>query len=358
MSALQFGVFDHLDRNRLPLETQYEDRLRVIEAYDAAGFDSYHLAEHHGTPLGMAPSPGIFLSAVAQRTRRIRFGPLVYLLPLYHPLRLAEEITMLDRLSNGRFNLGIGRGISPIEGSLYGNDHAEAQSRFDEALAVLRLAFTEDRLTFSGVHYNFENVPITMHPVQSPHPLLWYGVGSPESAERAASRGFNAITQNVADARAVVRQFREAALCAGTPELLIGVSRFVLVAESDSEALAIARRAFPHWYESFHHLYHARNRSPVAGERPDFEAMRTLGKAIVGSPSTVLTELSEQSRESGADVQLGQFVFGDMSLRESLQSIGLFAEHVMPAVRSAAGPDTRDASAFAQSINVAIPERT
>src|SRR5277367_3575887 len=107
---VKFGVFDHIDRNGAPLESQYEDRLCIIEACDAAGFTSYHLAEHHGTPLGMAPSPGIFLSAVAQRTRRIRFGPLVYLLPLYHPLRLAEEIAMLDRLSNGRFNVGIGRG--------------------------------------------------------------------------------------------------------------------------------------------------------------------------------------------------------------------------------------------------------
>src|SRR5271165_322873 len=84
LPMVKFGVFDHIDRNGAPLESQYEARLRIVEAYDAAGFDSYHVAEHHGTPLGMAPSPGIFLASVAQRTRRIRFGPLVYILPLYH----------------------------------------------------------------------------------------------------------------------------------------------------------------------------------------------------------------------------------------------------------------------------------
>src|SRR5438045_7057681 len=87
----------------------------MVEYADAAGFDYYHLAEHHWTPLCMAPSPTLFLAAVAQRTLRIRFGPLVYVLPLYHPLRLLEEICMLDHLSHGRLEVGIGRGASPYE---------------------------------------------------------------------------------------------------------------------------------------------------------------------------------------------------------------------------------------------------
>ncbi|HEV8020649.1 MAG TPA: LLM class flavin-dependent oxidoreductase [Candidatus Lustribacter sp.] len=333
---VKFGVFDHIDRNGAALESQYEDRLRIIEAYDAAGFDSYHLAEHHGTPLGMAPSPGIFLASVAQRTRRIRFGPLVYILPLYHPLRLAEEVVMLDRLSNGRLNLGIGRGISPIESSLYGNDPADGQARFDETLAVLRLAFTEQRLNFAGRFYQFDDVPIEMHPIQQPHPPFWYGVGSAESAERAATRGFNGVTHNVGEAADVVTRFRTAAAAAGRPELEIGLTRFVLVADTDAEALAIARRAYPIWSESFHHLYHAHGRSPVWGERPDFEGTRAKGHAIVGSPATVLAELAEQTEASGTDMQLGQFVFGDMTIAESLQSIGLFAAHVMPALQKTA----------------------
>ena len=112
---MKFGIFDHLDRNNLPLREYYEARLELIETYDREGFYAYHVAEHHSTPLGMAPSPSVFLSAVAQRTKRLRFGPLVYALPLYHPIRLIEEICMLDQMSGGRLDIGFGRGRSPIE---------------------------------------------------------------------------------------------------------------------------------------------------------------------------------------------------------------------------------------------------
>src|ERR1700691_236296 len=117
---MEFGVFDHLDRNALELGAFYEMRLKVAEAYDRLGFPSYPGAEHHSTPVGMAPSPSVYLAALAQRTRRLRFGPMVYLLPLYHPLRLIEEVCMLDQMSGGRFKLGVGRGVSPIEVGFYG----------------------------------------------------------------------------------------------------------------------------------------------------------------------------------------------------------------------------------------------
>ncbi len=119
---MRFGIFDHLDDSGLPLNRHFEERLKLIEAYDRAGFYGYHLAEHHNTPLGYAPSPSVFLAAVAQRTRQLRFGPMVYLLPLYHPLRLIDEICMLDQMSGGRFLYGVGRGISPVEVGFYGVD--------------------------------------------------------------------------------------------------------------------------------------------------------------------------------------------------------------------------------------------
>ena len=108
--SLAFGVFDHLDASGAPLRDFYEDRLKLVELYDRLGFYCYHVAEHHSTPLGMAPSPSVFLSAVAQRTKRLNFGPLVYTLPLYHPIRLIEEICMLDQMSGGRFQFGTGQG--------------------------------------------------------------------------------------------------------------------------------------------------------------------------------------------------------------------------------------------------------
>jgi len=126
---MEFGVFDHLDRHGGALADYYEDRLKIAEAYDRAGFYAYHLAEHHATPLGMAPSPSVFLAAVAQRTTRLRFGPLVWPMPLHHPLRLIEEICMLDQLSGGRLELGFGRGAAPIELEYYGVDPQDAVER-------------------------------------------------------------------------------------------------------------------------------------------------------------------------------------------------------------------------------------
>src|SRR6202012_5045209 len=105
-SRMKIGGFDHFDADGGALAALYEWRLKLVEAYDRTGIDIYHLAEHHSTPLGMAPSPSVFLSAVAQRTRRLRFGPMVYTLSLHHPLRVMEEICMLDQMSGGRVELG------------------------------------------------------------------------------------------------------------------------------------------------------------------------------------------------------------------------------------------------------------
>jgi len=129
MSEVSFGVFDWIDRGTQPLSQLYEDRLQLLAAADEAGFFCYHLAEHHATPLGMAPSPALFLTAAAQRTRRIRLGPLVYLLPLYDPLRLIEEVAMLDQLSGGRLELGVGRGVSPYELRNFGVDPENSRVR-------------------------------------------------------------------------------------------------------------------------------------------------------------------------------------------------------------------------------------
>src|SRR3989441_8695025 len=157
---VEFGVFDHVDRGETSLAALYESRLTLTSAYDAAGFRTYHVAEHHATSLGMAPSPGVYLAAVAQRTRRMRFGPLVYLLPLYTPLRLIEEIAMLDQMSGGRFELGVGRGISPYELAYCGVDFLEAPAMYEEALEVILAGLRGGRLTHRGQHYRYLNVPI------------------------------------------------------------------------------------------------------------------------------------------------------------------------------------------------------
>src|SRR5579863_1232749 len=138
---MKFGVFDHMDRAGSSLGVQYEERLQLIAGYDAAGFHAYHLAEHHSTPLGLAPSPSVFLSAVAQRTKRLRFGPMVYTLSLHHPLRVFEEACMLDQMSGGRIELGVGRGVSPLESNFYGVDPKQSRDIYVEVLDILLKAF-------------------------------------------------------------------------------------------------------------------------------------------------------------------------------------------------------------------------
>src|SRR5882672_313745 len=211
MAAVAFGIFDHVDRSDEPIGVLYEQRLKLVEAAEAAGFRTYHVAEHHATRLGMAPSPGIFLAAVAQRTRRIRFGPLVYLLPLYTPLRLIEEIAMLDQMSGGRLELGVGRGISPYELAYCGVDFLEAPAMYAEALEVILAGLRGGRLTHRGRYYRYLDVPIELTPVQRPHPPLWQGVTSPEGAATAAARGVNIVgTAPNARMKEVVDRYFEA----------------------------------------------------------------------------------------------------------------------------------------------------
>ena len=330
---MEFGVFDHLDRNNLPLQDFYEARLKLIEAYEAAGFYAYHLAEHHSTPIGMAPSPSLFLAAVAQRTRRLRFGPMVYALPLHHPLRLIEEICMLDQLSGGRLEIGFGRGSSPVEISFYGQDPANAHAVYTEARELILQGLTQKKLNFEGDFFSFKDVPMELEPLQKPHPPMWYGVHSVEAAERAAHQGLNMVSlDSAADTRKYNDKFREVwrAIRGEAPLPKQGVSRFIVIAEDEQEALAAARRAYPVWHRNFYYLFSLRGGRPAHPRPAEFDAMMGIRQAIAGAPETVLEFLQSQLAESGANYLVGQFAFGDLSLAESRRSVELFSRYVMP----------------------------
>jgi alkanesulfonate monooxygenase SsuD/methylene tetrahydromethanopterin reductase-like flavin-dependent oxidoreductase (luciferase family) len=332
---MEFGVFDHVDRNDLALGEFYEARLKIVEAYDRAGFRSYHIAEHHSTPVGMAPSPSVFLSAVAQRTRRLRFGPLVYCLPLYHPLRLIEEICMLDQLSGGRLELGVGRGVSPIEVGYYGIAPDDRVALYLEALQAIRVGLTRKTLDFEGRFHRFRAVPMELEPVQRPHPPIWVGVERPDGAERAARDGFNFVSAHpVTEVRAITDAYRAAWTRAHGAKALprMGLARFIVVAPSDDEALAIARRAYPKWQASLTHLARKHNVPTQNPRPPDFDAIRHGGRGIAGSPATVAASLREQLDAAGANYCVGQFAFGDITLAEVTRTIDLFARAVMPAL--------------------------
>jgi alkanesulfonate monooxygenase SsuD/methylene tetrahydromethanopterin reductase-like flavin-dependent oxidoreductase (luciferase family) len=329
---LPIGVFDHLDHGQVPLSEYYETRLRVIEAFERAGFYAYHVAEHHFTPLGMAPSPSVYLAAVAQRTRTLRFGPLVYALPLYHPLRLIQEICMLDQLSGGRLELGFGRGASAIEAGYY--DQRTAQEIYEEGLALVLEGLRSKRLNFDGKMFSFKDVPLALEPFQKPHPPLWYGVHSVDSAARAARQGLNVVSFELpADACAVSASYRHAWREAkgGAPLPKNGLLRFVFVAEDDATALAAARRAYLVWYRSFHYLFHLHGTAPRTGPRaPDFDGVIAQGRGIAGSPPTVARFVREQIATTGCNYFVGQFAFGDLTLSEMVQSVDLFGRHVIP----------------------------
>ena len=326
-----FGVFDHLDRRAgVPDAQIYEDRLRLIAAYDRAGIAMYHLAEHHATPLGLAPSPSVFLTAVAQRTERMHFGPMVYCLPLYEPLRLIEEIAMLDQMSGGRFEYGVGRGISPFEVSYFGIDKDNAGPIYMEAFEVLTRGLVSDTLSFEGEHFRYTDVPMVVRPVRTPP--IWYGVATADGAAWPATRKINVISNApCAIARSAIDQYREtwARTHAGEPTTKLGAARHVYVADTQDAADEIAGRAYAAWYENFINLWRK-----FGVEDPAYastlETARERDAIIAGTPDMVASEIERQIEEAGLNYFVCRFAYGDLSFEEAAASFERFAAEVMP----------------------------
>ena len=243
---LEFGIFDHLDSDGSALGALMESRLRLVELIEAQGFSGYHLAEHHSTPLGMASSPSVFLAAAIARTKRIRLGPLVYVLPLYHPLRLYEEICMLDHLSGGRLMVGVGRGGALIEHQRYGVDPAAAPAMYHEAFAVLMRAFESDVLDFEGKFYNYKDYVVQAKPLQRPHPPIWYGAPNAEAIAWAAPHAVNVVSLGpAARARAIAERYRQEWTALGRDAAAlpkIGITRHIVVAHNRRASRTHRRR--------------------------------------------------------------------------------------------------------------------
>jgi alkanesulfonate monooxygenase SsuD/methylene tetrahydromethanopterin reductase-like flavin-dependent oxidoreductase (luciferase family) len=347
MAQVAFGVFDWIDRGKVPLHQLYAQRLQLLEVADAAGFFCYHLAEHHATPLGMAPSPALFLTAAAQRTRRIRLGPLVYLLPLYNPLRLIEEVCMLDHLSGGRLDLGIGRGVSPYELGYFGVAAADTRAIFTEALAVLVAGMTHERLTFEGQHYQYHDVPMELRPMQQPYPPLWYPTHNPESIEYVARHGYNfAAIGPAAHVRQLVDTYWQTwqahrqepgRLNSHVAAPKVGVMRQVFVADTDTEALAATRAAHADWYRSITKLWHDHNDHSVDGFFAWEPAVQSQ-TVIFGSPARVRAQMTQLLEETGCNYAICSFAWGTFPHEQTLHSLRLFAEEVMPAFSGRAAP--------------------
>ena len=266
--AVQFGIFDWIDHSKVALADIYDQRLELLAYADQAGYYCYHVAEHHGTPLGMAPSPSVFLAAAAKLTRRIRLGPMVYIVPLYHPVRLAEEICMLDHLSRGRLELGVGRGSTPYELAMLGVDVDETRERYREGMEVILAALTTGEVSYRGRYYTFEQTRLALQPYQRPYPPLWYPTSNPETVAWVAEQGYHTLfsfnTPTPAETRRRLDIYKQSLpRAANNPnrvnphvtELKYGIVRKVYVAETDAEALRVARTALADFRDSFTYLW-------------------------------------------------------------------------------------------------------
>lgn len=269
----------------------------MLEYADQAGFYCYHLAEHHITPLSLVPSPSVFLAAAAQRTRQIRLGPLVYLLPFYNPLRLLHEVCMLDHLSGGRLELGVGRGIVPMEAEKFGVQEEESWEIFRESLAVLTTAFTNDVLNFEGKYYTYKDIRLWMHPLQQPYPPLWYASGNIETVPWMAQQGLN-TAHGLEPASAAKPHFdlykqlwdehrhdpNRLNCHVKVPKL--GLLRHVYIAPTDAQAEKECREAFKAWFFNINYLW-----EQAGSDRLDFisDVDELLGNGVIlaGSPQTV-----------------------------------------------------------------------
>ncbi len=344
-TTLPVGIFDYVDAGQAARQADvYEQRLRLLEYADAAGYYCYHLAEHHSTPLSLVPSPNVFLAAAAQRTKRIRLGTLVYLLPFYNPLRLIDEICMVDQLSRGRLEIGLGRGIQPWECRAYNIDPQETRALFRESLDVLLMGLRTGRVDYQGEHLAFHDVPVTMRPYQEPYPPLWYPTSGPDF-EWMAQQGFSsisgalfipvkAIPERVAAYWQTLRAHRElpGRLNGHEPHPKFGFACLIYVGESDAEALATARAAYPAFYDRFSWLFRLRG-DPYVERLRSFDGLLEPGMVLVGSPATVRARLQETMDLIGGNYFAGIFAWGSLGEERTLRSLRLFAEEVMPALR-------------------------
>jgi alkanesulfonate monooxygenase SsuD/methylene tetrahydromethanopterin reductase-like flavin-dependent oxidoreductase (luciferase family) len=377
MTRIRFGVFDHIEH--LPgvqLHELYEGRLRQMEALDEAGFFAYHLAEHH-TPAvhSMAPSQNVFLSAAAQRTKRLRFGPGVYVLPLHHPLRLIEEASMLDHLSGGRLEIGVGRG-GVLEAFFWGQDGDEATNarRYEETLATFRAGLANEELTFAGEFYTFDRVPMRLRPLQTPTPPFWY-MRNPETA---AQNGMNCIVvgsldtleANVIRYRRLWAEHNPGPLTVQGRPPMIGLVVHMLLAEDEKTAIAEAEpaaKAYGYNLSAPRRIEAERrgltqfqprpgatpqrggpDRHRAVAERRDLDASleklkeeeraqrdarrRTPGGIpgfVVGTPRTV-APFFEEYAQTGADYMVLSFQWGSLSHDQAMRSIRLFKDELMP----------------------------
>jgi alkanesulfonate monooxygenase SsuD/methylene tetrahydromethanopterin reductase-like flavin-dependent oxidoreductase (luciferase family) len=353
--TFSFGIFDSFDLGDSTPGQVIASRLDFAVAAEAAGIAHYHVTEHHGTPLSVCPSPNLFLAALSQRTTSMRIGALVNVLPMHEPLRLAEEIAILDQLTGGRLDLGVGSGISPYELAYFGIDGGQARARYAETLPVILRALETGRMTHTGTLLRDYDVQLSVGPVQRPHPPLWYASASTATAEWAGASAVNLVGRwnagaFVPAARAYLKAWQarpdaaspDAASpdtaspdAASTAPPCLGVAAHVYIGATDTGAVerfrkandVFARQLLKLWHDHGNHSYDAFY---------DTDQTMAAGNSLVGTAETVRDRLIEQVRQAPLNYFEATLAFGDLTAAEAAANLMAFAEIVMPAVREAA----------------------
>ena len=337
---LHFGLFDWIEASgqRAPAEV-YEHKLQLAAAADRAGFHAYFIAEHTGTPLSINGSPGVMLSAMFQRTQRLRAGALTFCLPWHDPYRFYHEVCMLDQMSRGRLELGVGRGVSPIESLIYGLESIEAsREKYRETLDIFFVAARSDSLTFDGRHYRYRDAELHVKPCQRPYPPLWFPSSNRDSIEFTAHHGYHtALLARHADCRPLFDQYRETwerhrndpgrhNAHVGYP--FLAKTLHIVVADTDAEAEKIGLAAFATWRGHMHHLTRKHGRPDVHNTDP--YARDSFQRLVAGAPRAVLEKVRDVVRVTGTNYLLCIFSFGDIAPEHAMRSLELFSKKIRP----------------------------
>ena len=308
---MQFGVLQFFSwpERRVALETVYERALERIAIMDQTGYDAVWLAEHHFSSFSVCPSVHIMGTYVAARTKNLRIGTAVSLAAMYHPLRLAEEVALLDVLSGGRVNWGAGRGFDPTEFRVFDVEPEESASRFRENVEIVLEAWTQDKVTYHGSHYDFEEVEVLPKPLQRPTPPVWVAATSPTALEWAAEKG-HTILMDPHSSHAEIGRKREAyrqSLEANGHSIegrTIPVARLLALAETHEAAVEVAR-AGARWTVG---AYGAplKKALGVSGETHEVDRVEHYVNDVIlaGTPDEVVDQLTELREEISLDYLL------------------------------------------------------
>src|SRR5829696_2543764 len=325
---MEFGVFHEFWSTGAASQARaFADSFAQIAAAEGWGLDAVWLAEIHMNPTrSLVSAPLTVASAVAARTSRIKIGTAVQILPLGHPLRLAEETATIDQISEGRLIFGVGRSAFPRAYTAYGISYEESQDRFAESLEIIRKAWTEPFASHRGHYYSFDNFTLVPRPVQLPHPEIRIAASQPDTYAGIGRLGYPLFSAVRASPLGVLaghaRAYREAWAEAGHPgraRLYLQVP--VYVAERSERALAEAKDGMVRFSSYRADLL----RGPLSYD----EVLREKG--IVGTPDMVIDRLTELRETAGIDGVSAEINPGSMlSHDQVMASLRLWCREVMP----------------------------